>query len=128
MRDLEQEYQDAIKELSKCEKQMLPAIYNNDAQQIFPLLDETQKIVNDVLLGSTPPDKVLFDMLKEIITLRKYLIKVSFKIEKAREPAGVVEGLLLHAALNFVLNLLYRQQQIIEMKLGISAPKGSLLC
>ena len=62
MRDLEQEYQDAIKELSKCEKQMLSAIYNNDAQQIFPLLDETQKIVNDVLLGSTPPDKVLFDM------------------------------------------------------------------
>ena len=109
MRDLEQEYQDAIKELSKCEKQMLSAIYNNDAQQIFPLLDETQKIVNDVLLGSTPPE-------------------VSFKIEKAREPAGVVEGLLLHAALNFVLNLLYRQQQIIEMKLGISAPKGSLLC
>lgn len=128
MRDLEQEYQDAIKELSKCEKQMLSAIYNNDAQQIFPLLDETQKIVNDVLLGSTPPDKVLFDMLKEIITLRKYLIKVSFKLEKASEPAGVVEGLLLHAALNFVLNLLYRQQQIIEMKLGISAPKGSLLC
>ena len=128
MRDLEQEYQEAIKELSKCEKQMLSAIYNNDAQQIFPLLDETQKIVDGVLLGATPPDKVLFDMLKEIITLRKYLIKVSFKIEEPREPAGLIEGLLLHAALNFVLNSLHRQQQIIEMKLGISAPKGSYLC
>ena len=128
MRDLEQEHQDAIKELSKCEKQMLSAIYNNDAQQIFPLLDETQKIVDGVLLGATPPDKVLSDMLKEILTLEKHLLKLSLKIKHPEEPAEVVEGLLLHAALNFVLNSLHRQQQIIEMKLGISAPKGSYLC
>lgn len=128
MRNLEQEYQDAIQELSKCEKQMLSAIYNNDAQQIFPLLDETQNVVTNVLLESTPPDKVLADMLEEILTLRKYLIKVSLKIERDREPEKVVESLLLHASLSFVLNMLYQQQQIIEMKLGISAPKGSLLC
>ena len=128
MRDLEQEYQDAIKELSKCEKQMLSAIYNDDAQQIFPLLDETQNVVTNVLLESTLPDKVLFDMLKEILTLEKHLLKLSLKIKHPKEPAEVVEGLLLHAALNFVLNILHRQQQIIEMKLGISAPKGSLLC
>ena len=128
MRDLEQEYQDAIKELSKCEKQMLSAIYNNDAQQIFPLLDETQNVVTNVLLESTQPDKVLADMLEEILTLRKYLIKVSLKIERDKEPEKVVEGFLLHASLSFVLNMLYQQQQIIEMKLGISTPKWSYLC
>ena len=67
-------------------------------------------------------------LLKEILTLEKHLLKLSLKIKHPKEPAEVVEGLLLHAALNFVLNLLHRQQQIIEMKLGISAPKGSLLC
>lgn len=128
MRDLEQEYQNAIKGLSRCEKQMISAIYENDAKQIFPLLDETQNTVTDILFNSTPDDSVLADMLEEILTLEKHLLKLSLKIKHTKEPAEVVESLLLHTSLSFILNMLRKQQQAIEAKLGIKNPTWSYLC
>ncbi len=128
MRDLEQEYQNAIKGLSRCEKQMISAIYEDDAKQIFPLLDETQNVVTNVLLESTLPDKVLADMLEEILTLEKHLLKLSLKIKHTKEPVEAVKSLLLHASLSFILNMLRKQQQAIEAKLGIKKPIWSYLC
>lgn len=128
MRDLEQEYQDAIKGLSRCEKQMISATYSEETQNIFPLLDETQNTVTDILFNSTPDDSVLADMLEEILTLEKHLLKLSLKIKDTKEPAEVVEALLLHASLSFILNMLRKQQQAIEIKLGIKKPTWSYLC
>ena len=128
MRDLEQEYQNAIKGLSRCEKQMISATYSEETQNIFPLLDETQNTVTDILFNSTPDDRVLADMLEEILTLEKHLLKLSLKIKDTKEPAEVVEALLLHASLSFILNMLRKQQQAIEIKLGIKKPTWSYLC
>ncbi len=128
MRDLEQEYQNAIKGLSRCEKQMISATYSEETQNIFPLLDETQNTVTGILLNSTPDDSVLVDMLEEILTLEKHLLKLSLKIKQTKEPVEVVESLLLHASLSFILNMLRKQQQAIEAKLGIKKPIWSYLC
>ncbi len=129
MRDLEQEYQNAIKGLSRYEKQMISAIYyKDDAKQMFPLLDEAQNTVTDILFNSTPDDSVLAGMLEEILTLEKHLLKLSFKIKHTKEPAEVVEALLLHASVTFILNMLRKQRQAIEIKLGIKKPTWSYLC
>lgn len=128
MRDLEQEYQNAIKGLSRCEKQMISAMYSEETQNIFPLLDETQNTVTGILFNSTPDDSVLADMLEEILTLEKHLLKLSLKIKRKEEPAEVVESLLLHASLSFILNMLRKQRQAIEAKLGIKKPTWSYLC